>query len=409
MAMTAPLLLLWITVALVVQVAIGIVVVMRSRGATKAPIRSTRTSQAAWQGLRPFRIDARTFEDPAHHQCSFRLVPVDGIALPPFQPGQFLTVVIPTSSVAPAAGDMAVGAFTRCYSLSDVPRADWYQITVKRALAPQAQPEVPTGIVSTYFHDRLVVGSIVDARAPSGQFVLDPDASVPVVLIGGGIGVTPLLSMLRWILAEQPQRHVTLFFGVRSGADHAFKAILQELAASHPTFDLHVLYGTPEAGDIEGRDFTHRGVISLSLLAPLLAAGRHHYYVCGPPAMMERIVPALAAAGVAATDLHAEAFGPASVQRGPRLPSAATSHFAVQFRQSGRTVTWDGGEASLLDFAESNGITIEAGCRSGSCGTCETRVADGNVTYPQQPSFTITAGFCLPCVGVPQSALVLDA
>lgn len=407
--MTAPLLLMWITLALAVQIALGIVVVMRSRGATDTPIGSTRTSQAAWQGLRPFRVDARTFEDPSHSQCSFRLVPVDGIALPPFQPGQFLTAVIPESAVSPAEETMAGRAFTRCYSLSDVPRADRYKVTVKRALAPHADPGVPKGIISNYLHDRLVVGSIVDVRAPSGQFILDQDASVPVVLIGGGIGVTPLLSMLRWILAEQPQRHVTLFYGVRSGADHAFKGILHELAALHPTFDLRVLYGAPEADDIEGRDYTHRGVISLRLLAPLLAAGRHYYYVCGPPAMMELIVPALAAADVAARDLHVEAFGPASVQRGPRVSSATASRFAVQFRQSARTVTWDGSDTMLLDFAKSNGITIEAGCRSGSCGTCETRVVNGNVTYPEPPSFVITAGFCLPCVGVPQSALVLDA
>ncbi len=408
--MTAPLLLAWISLVIVAQLLLGIVVTIRSRGATEVPVPSARTAQAAWQGLRTFRVDARAFEDPSHSQCSFRLVPVDGKALPPFQPGQFLTFVVPGSAVPMTAdGDPAVDSFTRCYSLSDAPSAEAYRITVKRALAPRARPELPPGIFSNYFHDRLTVGTTVEARAPSGQFVLDPDASVPVVLIGGGIGVTPLFSMLRWILAEQPQRHITMFLGVRSGADHAFKAVLHDLATSHHNFDLHVLYGSPEPGDIEGRDFTHGGVISLSLLAPLLAAGRHHYYVCGPAAMMELIVPGLAAAGVDARDIHFEAFGPASVRRGPGLPSAPASRFEVQFRASARTVTWDGGAASLLDFAESNGITIESGCRSGSCGTCETRLVEGSVAYAEEPSYQCTPGFCLPCVGVPRSALVLDA
>lgn len=407
--MTAPLLLAWISLIIVAQLLLGIVVTIRSRGATEVPVLSARTAQAAWQGLRTFRVDERTFEDSSHSQCSFRLVPVDGNALPPFQPGQFLTFVVPGSAVPLAAGDPAVDSFTRCYSLSDAPSADAYRITVKRAMAPRARPELPAGIVSNYFHDRLTVGTTVEARAPSGQFVLDPDASVPVVLIGGGIGVTPLLSMLRWMLAQQPQRHITLFLGVRSGADHAFKAVLHDLAASHPNFDLRVLYSSPEVDDVEGRDFTQRGQVTLDLLGPLLSSVRHEYYVCGPPAMMELIVPRLAAAGVEARDIHFEAFGPATVRRGPGLPSATAAHFEVQFRQSARTVTWDGSAATLLDFAESNGITIESGCRSGSCGTCETRLVEGSVAYAEAPSYQCTPGFCLPCVGVPRSALVLDA
>lgn len=410
LGMTAPILLACISLAILGQLALGIFVAIRGRGASEAPILSSRTVQAAWQGLRAFRVDARTFEDPSHSQCSFRLVPVDGDALPRFQPGQFLTFVVPIAGVSDGdARAVPIASLTRCYSLSDAPRDDAYRITVKRAQAPLNRPDIPVGIVSNYFHDHVVVGTTVEARAPSGQFVIDPDPSVPVVLIGGGIGVTPLLSMLLWVLAEQPRRHITLFLGVRSGADHAFKAVLRDLAASHQNFDLHVLYNSPEVDDVEGRDFTHRGVITLGLLEPLVSAGRCTYYVCGPSPMMELIVPGLAAAGVESGDIHFEAFGPASVRRGPDLLSAPSSRFEVQFRHSGRTVTWDGAAPTLLDFAESNGITIEAGCRSGSCGTCETRLVQGTIGYPEVPAYDVTAGFCLPCVGVPQSAVVLDA
>jgi ferredoxin len=83
--------------------------------------------------------------------------------------------------------------------------------------------------------------------------------------------------------------------------------------------------------------------------------------------------------------------------------------FEVQFRESGRTLTWDGSSATLLDFAASHDISIPAGCRSGSCGTCETRLVKGNVAYATPPEYDVTAGFCLPCVAVPQSAVVLDA
>jgi uncharacterized protein len=408
--MTAAALLAWISLAVVLQLLIGITVAVRTRRVAPAATRSARTLQAAWPGLRTFRVESRTFEDPCRSQCSFHLVPTDGATLPAFAPGQFLTFVVPIATTADAdTDDASPELVTRCYSLSDAPRPDRYRITVKRVGAPRLHPDAPAGVVSTYFHDHVQVGTTLEVRAPSGQFVIDPDPTVPIVLIGGGIGITPLLSMLLWCLAEQPARRVTLFHGVRSGADHAFKTVVRELAAQHPNLDLHILYSAPEAGDIEGRDFTHRGVLTLDLITRAVPAGRHLYYVCGPAAMMELVVTGLAAAGVADDDIHFEAFGPATVRRGPRAVAVPQVAFDVQFRQSGRTLPWDGTSATLLEFAESNDIVIPTGCRSGSCGTCETRLVDGSVTYATVPEYDVTTGFCLPCVAVPQSAVVLDA
>lgn len=408
--MTAPVLLGWIALAIVGQLVLGIAIAVRTRDVGPSPVLSAQTTRAAWQGLRQFYVAGRAYEDPSHSQCSFKLVPVDGHKLPPFQPGQFLTFIVPITEGSGTEGDdVAVDRLTRNYSLSNAPSADHYRITVKRALAPRDRPDAPAGLVSSFLHDRVEVGAMLETKAPSGQFVIDPDPMVPVVLIGGGIGVTPLMSMLSWCLSEQPQRRVTMFYGVGSGADHAFKGVLRTLADAHPNFDLHVLYFAPGADDVEGRDFRHRGVITQELLQPLISAGRHSFYVCGPPPMMASIVPGLAAAGVAARDIHFEAFGPASVRRGPSAPPETPSSFEVQFRDSGRTLTWDGAEPTLLDFAESNGITIASGCRSGSCGTCETRLMKGKVSYGEAPAFDVTSGFCLPCVAVPQSALVLDA
>jgi uncharacterized protein len=77
---------------------------------------------------------------------------------------------------------------------------------------------------------------------------------VPAVFVAGGIGITPMMSMLRWCVAEQPERPVHLFYGVRSSADHAFKPVLEELARAHPTFRLHVVYSNPGQGDVLGQD-----------------------------------------------------------------------------------------------------------------------------------------------------------
>jgi hypothetical protein len=151
--------------------------------------------------------------------------------------------------------------------------------------------------------------------------------------------------------------------------------------------------------------------VDLALLKKTLPHGRHQFYLCGPAALMETLVPALAEWGVPDADVHFEAFGPASVRRpaAASVGAAAEQAIEVRFSRSGRTLTWDGRDANLLDFAERHGVVVESGCRSGGCGSCETRATSGTVTYAQQPDHDVAAGHCLLCVGRPQSALVLEA
>jgi hypothetical protein len=126
---------------------------------------------------------------------------------------------------------------------------------------------------------------------------------------------------------------------------------------------------------------------------------------------MQSLVPALADWGVPVADIHFEAFGPATV----RLPGAVEADVAdlagigIRFTRSGRTLDWDGQDATLLDFAERHGIAVESGCRSGGCGSCETRVLAGSVSYASPPGHEPAAGHCLLCVGRPASPLVLEA
>ena len=360
----------------------------------------------AWPGWREFRVVRREFEDASRSQCSFHLQPVDGQPLAAFRPGQYLTFSLQLRDGA-AVGGRAV---TRCYSLSDAPDATGWRITVKRMPAPAGRPELPPGASSTHFHDQVHEGHVLQVKAPSGHFCIDTDAGVPAVFIAGGIGITPLMSMLRWCAAEQPGRPLHLYYGVRSGADHAFKRGLEDLAASHAAFRLNVVYGSPGPDDVQGRDYQQAGYVDLALLRGTLPAGRHQFYVCGPPPMMQSLVPALRAWGVQAEDIHFEAFGPASVQ--PAAPPGnerAAATFEVRFSRSGRTRAWDGQDANLLDFAERHAVPVSSGCRTGSCGSCETLLVSGTVGYADKPDHDIAKGHCLLCVGKPQSALVLAA
>ena len=413
--MTAPQLLAWILAALLLQLAAGLAWawLQRTRTGTATAAAGAASSiprsDAAWSGWREFRVVRRAYEDLARTQCSFTLQPTDGQPLPAFKPGQFLTFTLTLDGrPEPSGGGRTI---TRCYSLSDRPDPAHYRVTIKRVLAPADHPELEPGLSSNHFHDHVQVGDTLRVKAPAGHFFLDPDPAVPVVLVGGGIGITPMMSMLRWCSTHQPQRTVHLYYGVRNGREHAFKAALQELAASHPALRLHVVYSRPTPADAQGRDYDHAGHIDVELLRRTLPHGRHQFYVCGPPALMQALVPALAQWGVPVADLHYEAFGPASV----KLPDAAepaapvARHFDVRFQRTGRTLSWDGQDASLLDFAERHGIMVESGCRSGGCGSCETRLLKGSVHYAQQPDHDVAPGHCLLCIGQPASSLVLEA
>ena len=418
--MTAPQLLALIVAAMLLQLGAGVGwMLWRGRVGTVTgpaapsaalPERGART-EAAWQGLRAFRVMKREYEDAAHSQCSFHLQPVDGAALPAFRPGQFLTFTLDVAAPGPD-GAMATRSVTRCYSLSDAPDPTHYRVTIKRVPAPPDHPEYPAGLASNRFHDRVQVGDVLQVKAPGGNFFIDPDPNVSVVLIAGGIGITPMMSMLRWCAAVQPQRPVHLYYGVRHGREQAFKLELEALAAAHPAFRLNVVYSCPDPTDLVGRDVQHAGRIDVALLQRTLPPGRHPFYVCGPPGLMQSLVPALADWGVPIADIHFEAFGPATV----RLPGAAAADGTAQvtdvdirFTRSGRTLVWDGQDATLLDFAERHGVAVESGCRSGGCGSCETRVLAGSVSYASPPDHAPAAGHCLLCVGRPASPLVLEA
>ncbi|MFZ5550856.1 MAG: 2Fe-2S iron-sulfur cluster-binding protein [Pseudomonadota bacterium] len=416
-SVTALSLLLFIAAALLLQLAAGIGWVVwqrRSAGGSApsaAPIAKPSKADAAWAGWREFRVAQRRLEDAAQTQCSFYLQPVDGQPLPAFKPGQFLTFTLearPRASLAVAEPR----TITRCYSLSDRPDPTHYRVTIKRVPAPANHPELPPGLSSNHFHDHVQVGDILRVKAPAGHFFIDPDPNVPAVLIGGGIGITPMMSMLRWCLDQQPQRTVHLYYGLRNSHELAFRQELEDMAARHAPLHLNIVYSQPDESAVEGRDFQHRGHVDVELLRRTLPHGRHQFYVCGPPAMMETLVPALAAWAVPLPDIHFEAFGPASV----KLPGAAEetpvpigAELEVRFQRSGRTLTWDGRAPSLLDFAERHGIAVESGCRSGGCGSCETRLVEGTVQYDSAPDHDVAPGHCLLCVGRPSSAVVLEA
>lgn len=361
-------------------------------------------AQAAWSGFRKFRIEGKVLE--AEHCCSFYLAPHDGRPLPPYLPGQYLTfrLQIPGQT----------REITRCYSLSDSPdHSDYYRVTIKRIPPPGNAPDAPPGLVSSHFHDRLQVGDIVDAKAPSGHFHLDVNSRTPVVLVGGGIGVTPALAMLNYLVSAPGKREVWFFYGVRNGREHILKDYLREIAAQHSNVHLVACYSDPLPDEKAEEDYNFSERVSVDLFKRVLEVNNFDFYICGPPPMMESLTKGLSQWGVPDERIHFEAFGPASVKKVAKAEpgqAAQASSVEVNFVRSNKTVPWTSATGSLLELAEAHGIRIDSGCRAGSCGTCVTAVRDGQVDYPSgKPDFDIEKGSCLACVAVPRSALSLDA
>jgi uncharacterized protein len=367
----------------------------------EAAARAARATKAIpdWNGWRPFRVAAVV--DEARDVKSFYFMPLDGQPLAAFAPGQYITfrLQLPEGN-AP---------LVRCYSLSDRSRQDYYRATVKRIAAPAGRAEVRPGRGSSFFHDYVCVGDKIDIRAPAGTFFIDPSSTMPIVLVGAGIGITPLVSMLEAALHAGRGREIYALFGFRNGLEHPFKQRLEKLAAQHAELHLQVSYSMPRGADVLHKDYAHRGRLTIERIREVLPSNNFQFYVCGPGRMMESLVPALKAWGVPASHVHFEAFGPASVRgAGPTTGQAAMA-CEVRFDCSNRTVKWDGKIASLLELGEAAGIALPSGCRAGSCGECLTAVRSGSITLLKKPGIEVPAGHCLTCISVPVGQLVLDA
>jgi len=359
------------------------------------------------QGARPFRLAEKVAE--CDGVASLHLAPEDGAPLAPYAPGQYLTLAVPV----PGAADPVV----RCYSLSEAPRPERYRVTV-RAL-PGARG-APPGRASTWLVREAAPGLRLEVGAPAGRFTLDTAEADPVVLVGAGIGVTPLLAMLDAQVQADPSREVRLFLGFRSGAEHPFRTDLRAIAAAHPAVHLVTCYSRPGPDDVRGRDYDLEGWITIHLLKRHLPPSDRPYrfFVCGPPPMMGSVVGGLEDLGVPGSRVHIESFGPATVKKlrrvtERRLPKVAAAAAAegprVTFAKSGVDAAFEPRDEALLYLAERAGVPIPYACASGHCGTCLTPLREGEVEYPVAPQFPLREGQCLPCIARPRGDVVLDA
>ncbi|WP_055129739.1 pyridoxamine 5'-phosphate oxidase family protein [Pseudomonas mediterranea] len=351
-----------------------------------------------WRSMRVERI-----VDESRGIRSFYLQANDGVGLPRFEPGQHLPVrVLLEGQQTPAI---------RTYSVSSSPSDEFLRISVKR-----------DGSVSSHLHERIQVGDWIEARAPQGDFTVQASERRPLVLLGAGVGITPLLSMLREVVYQGKRinrmRPTWLIQSSRSVADLAFRDEIDELVAraGDKVKVLRVVSQPPIDGPADSYD--RAGRIDVELLKTLLPLNDYDYYLCGPGSFTQALYDGLRALRIPDDRIHAETFGPSTLVRDIEVsvPAAeqvpmADEAVKVLFATSGKEARWEPGTGTLLELAEARGLNPEFSCRGGSCGTCKTRLSSGQVHYLNTPAQRLEADEVLICCAVPaqgSETLVLD-
>ncbi|WP_042688764.1 pyridoxamine 5'-phosphate oxidase family protein [Azospirillum sp. B506] len=344
---------------------------------------------------RPYRVTKITDETPEIR--SFHLQPADGAGLLPHAAGQHLPIRVTVPGT-----DKPI---TRTYTLSTAPSDGLYRISVKR-----------DGLVSRHLHDSIHAGDLIEARAPDGGFIIDPHETRPAVLLAGGIGITPLLAMLRHIVYEglrkQRMRPTILIQAARSKSDRPFEREIADLVdAAHGKVRWIRVLSDPSAA-AEGVDYDAAGRIDMALLTRFLPFDDYDFYLCGPPAFTQALYDGLRGRNIADGRIHAEAFGPSSLKRTVDAGSApaairpppSTEPVPVAFMTSMKEDRWTPASGTLLELAEARGLNPEYSCREGTCGTCRTKLLKGAVTYIREPGVHVADDEVLICSAVPAEA-----
>jgi ferredoxin-NADP reductase/Fe-S-cluster-containing hydrogenase component 2 len=329
-------------------------------------------------------------ENVTHNVKTFRFKSTDGRVPFEYLPGQFLTLHVAPEGVP----------ISRSYTIASTPTwPERIEITVKRE---------EHGLVSRWLHDVLMPGDEVEIEAPNGTFYFTGRESANVLLIGGGVGITPMMSVARYLTETNWPGTTHLILSFRTPGDFIFRDEIAELQRRNPKLHVTVTMSRPEKGSWDGR----QGQIDAALLVkavPDIASHRAH--VCGPPPMMDAVKAALLGLGLPEGQVRTEAFG--TIKRDPTAKGAASTAIAgnVLFEASNTTAPVLVG-STILDAADEAGIFIDNACRSGTCGSCRVKLASGNVRMTVEDSLTDedkAGGYILACQAEITGDVVIDA
>ena len=360
-------------------------------------------SKGRWSDWLDVKVDKVT--DESFQVKSFHLKPTEPYKeLAGFLAGQFLSVRIERPGLS---------ALTRCWSLSDYDEAlNHYRISIKREA---------NGRASNWMFDQIEAGDRLQISVPAGQFTLDRShLAKPIVLLSAGIGITPMVAMLKSHATRLDKDLPTLLF-IHSTADqasHVFHQEVEDVIAQHDMFHSFYFYTQAQPHENFQKNIS-LGRINQKVLERLLDglgcwfAGKWVdinpdeclYYVCGPEFFIKDINQMLSSFSVSQDAIFFESFGPSSLSTSkPELPDAQ-----VHFVESGKRAHWSPNNSqSLLELAEELGLNPTFSCRSGQCGLCRCPLKNGDVVYQTQPSFDHKPTEALLCCAVPDGDIKLE-
>ncbi|MCV7370024.1 ferredoxin [Mycolicibacterium duvalii] len=296
-----------------------------------------------------------------------------------YKAGQFLTLLVSVEG----------RDLRRCYSMSSAPLEDELRITVKRD---------PGGVVSNWLNDTATAGSELQAAPPEGKFVLDEgvSATAPLIAFAGGSGITPIMSLVRTVLADS-ERPVKLFYANRGRSSVIFSDALEQLADAYPD-RLTVRHHFDEDAGVVSPE-------TIDSFAGDSAAG--HFFICGPTPFMDTVENALLSAGVTKDRLHLERFTVAEIPV-DAAETQDTEEVVIELDRKKTVAAYRKGD-TLLQVARSAGLRAPYSCETGSCGTCMARIVEGSARMVNNDALDddeVAEGWVVSCQALPTSPRV---
>jgi ferredoxin-NADP reductase len=327
---------------------------------------------------------------------TFRLLPSSNDRFLPFTfvPGQFLNI----------AFGIGGARMIRSYSISSSPtQREYVELTVRRE---------PRGAVSRHINDLLKVGDQIETGGPVGKFTFDGTEADSVVLLAGGVGITPMMSITRYLTERSWAGDIFFIYTCRTPTDFIFADDVAALQRRNPKLRVAVTISSAEGTDWKGP----RGRISkewLTQTVPDLASRRIH--LCGPPAMMDSIKAIFAELGIPPDRLKTEAFGtpkPSPAAAGTTAkPTAPATGPLVTFSKNNKSAKIHV-DQTILELSEELAIGIEFSCRVGTCGVCKVKMTSGEVDMAVQDALEPddkTNGIILACQAKPKGEVAVEA
>lgn len=299
-------------------------------------------------------------------------------ALPPFQPGQYLTLLVPQKGKK--------NRLRRSYSLASwQARPDVYELAIKKE---------ESGKGSSWLFDALHEGVAIEAIRPKGSFVL-LSTNAEIVLIAGGIGITPMRSMVHYLKSLPQSLHVKLFFASRFRSGLCYHEEFESLQQSHRWFQYYPILSQPDESwsGLTGR--LNGGLIKQRLIDPKAS----HFYFCATTEMMDTIMKGLFDEGIGQHQCHFENFAVSSGH-------VSAGSFTISIEGYG-DVLYEG-ERNIFQALENQDYPIQGDCRVGQCGLCKMRLDKGNVNWLTAPEAPCAPNEFLPCVCVPADNLEIS-